>query len=540
MKRKFSIAVIMLLVFSIFLTACGNNDNAGEGGTARTELNYNISTEPPSLHPGLASDTTSSSVLLQTFEGLTRINQDGKPEEAMAEDIQVSDDQKVYTFTLRDASWSNGDPVTAQDFEYAWKWALDPANKSDYAYQLYYVAGAEDANLNGGSMDNVGVKAIDDKTLEVTLVNPTPFFLELTAFYTYFPVNSKIAEANPDWANDAGENYTSNGPFKMVTWEHNSEIVLEKNEGYWDAEAVKLEKINMAMINDSNTELSSFENGELDWAGKPNGTLPIDAMQALKDEGRLHVEPYAGIYKYKFNTTAEPFNNENIRKAFAYAIDRQNIIDNITQGEELPAMALVPPTMFPENEEGYFKDNDVETAKELLQQGLEELGYSDVSELPPITLSYNTDDTHAAIAQAIQDMWRTNLGVEVSLENSEWQVYLDQLSNLDYQVARLGWAGDFNDAINFLELYRDANGGNNDTGWENPEFKELLQQSATESDPEARQQLLKDAEAIFMDEMPAAPIYFNTNTWVQNESLKGVAMSGLGDVQFKWAYFDEE
>jgi oligopeptide transport system substrate-binding protein len=535
----------MLLVLSMFLAACsGGGDDAGSssdgdgGKDVPQDLAVNINTEPPSLHPGLAKDATSGTVLRQTFEGLTRINPDGEAEEAAAEKIEVSEDQKVYTYTLRDAQWTNGDPVTAKDFEYAWKWALDPANQSEYAYQLYYIAGAEAANTGEGSMDDVGIEVVDDKTLKVTLTNPTPFFNELTAFYTYLPINSKVAESNPDWANDAGDDYTSNGPFKMTEWSHSDKIVLEKNDTYWDKDTVKLNSIEMIMVNDPNTELSMLDNGELDWAGAPTGALPTDAMQALKDEGRLVTQPIAGIYNYKFNTTAEPFNNVNIRKAFAYALNRQELIDNILQGEQLPAMAIVPPSMFPENEEGYFADNDVEKAKEFLQKGLEELGYKDASELPAVALSYNTSEAHQKIAQAIQDMWKQNLGVEVTLDNSEWAVYLDKVHALDYQVARMGWLGDFNDAINFLEMYRDADGGNNDTGWESKEFQDLLAQSAKEADPEARQQLLKDAEAIFMEDMPVAPIYFYTNNWVQDESLKGVAVSGLGDVQYKWAYFE--
>ncbi|UAC49090.1 peptide ABC transporter substrate-binding protein [Bacillus aquiflavi] len=546
MKKRFSLLFSMLLVFSVFLAACGGGNADGDKAdkkdkaksNAEQELAININTEPPTLNPGLAKDSTSGAVLLQAFEGLTRINKDGKPEEAMAKKIDVSDDQLVYTFTLRDTKWSNGDPVTAQDFEYAWKWVLDPNNGAEYAYQLYYIKGAEAANLKGGSLDEVGIKALDDKTLEVTLENPTPFFTELTAFYTYYPVNKAIAENNPDWHTDAGENFTSNGPFKLVEWSHSDKVILKKNENYWDSDKVKHEKIEMFMINDANTELSMFDNGELDWAGKPNGQLPTDAMQALKDEGRLKIEPFAGIYWYKFNTKVEPLNNVNIRKALTYAIDRKSIINNITQTEEIPAMAIVPPTMFSENEKGYFKDNDVKKAKEYLQKGLEELGLKDASELPPISLSYNTLESHQKIAQAIQDMWKTELGIEVVLDNQEWAVYLDKIQSGDYQIGRLGWAADFNDPINFLEMFRDAAGGNNQTGWENEEFKNLLDESAKEKDPKKRAELLKKAEEIIIDELPVAPIYFNTTSWVQNDSLKGVVVSGLGDAQFKWAYFE--
>lgn len=540
MKKRSLLFLSMLLVLSMFLVACGGNkeDNAGSNKEEKQELNININTEPPTLNPGLAEDSTSGTVLRQTFEGLSRINLKGEAELAAAEDVKVSDDQKTYTFTLRDAKWTNGDPVTAKDFEYAWKWALNPANNSSYSYQLYYLEGGQAFNEGTGSEDAVGVKAIDDKTLEVKLVNPTPFFLELTAFYTYLPINSKIAEANPDWANDAGDNYTTNGPFKMTEWSHSDKVVLEKNADYWDADTVKLDKITMIMVNDPNTEVSMFDNGELDWAGMPTGNLPQDALPALEKEGKLHTQPIAGIYNYKLNTTVEPFNNVNIRKAFALAINRKELIDNVAQGGQLPAMAIVPPTMFAENEKGYFKDNDVKKAKEYLQKGLEELGYKDISELPAIGLSFNTDDGHQKIAQAVQDMWKKNLGVEVALDNQEWKVYIEKVTALDYNIARMGWLGDFNDAINFLELYYSATGGNNDTGWENKEFQALLDQSATETDAAKRQDLLKQAEAIFMDEMPVIPVYFYTNNWVQNESLKDVAVSGLGDVQFKWAYFE--
>ncbi|MBD7938078.1 peptide ABC transporter substrate-binding protein [Cytobacillus sp. Sa5YUA1] len=543
MKKRWSIFLSMLLLASMVLAACGGGDDNADGGDGGSdvpqELKVNIKTEPPSLNPGLAEDSTSGTVLRNVLEGLTRIGQDDKPAAAMAEDWEISEDQKTYTFNIReDAQWSNGDPVTAEDFEYAWKWALDPANQSTYAYQLYYIEGAEAAHSDEASLDDVGIKAVDEKTLEVTLANPTPYFLELTAFYTYLPVNSKIAKENPDWATDAGDDYTTNGPFHLAEWSHSDQITLEKSDTYWDKDTVKLDKIEMYMINDANTELSMFDNGELDWAGSPTGAIPTDAMQALKDEGRLETQAIAGVYNYKFNTTVEPLNNENIRKALSHALNRESIINNITQGEQLPAMGIVPPTMFPENEEGYFPDNDVETAKEFLDKGLEELGLSDASELPEIKLSYNTDEAHQKIAQAVQDMWSENLGINVTLDNAEWNVFLDSVNSGDFQIARMGWLGDFNDAMNFLEMYKDADGGNNNTGWEDPEFQKLLEQSQTETDADKRQQMLKDAEAIFMDAMPVAPIYFYTNNWVKVDNLNDVFVSGLGDVQYKWAHFE--
>lgn len=561
MKKQLLMLLGLMLVLSMFLAAC-NKDNAdpgtddsqseeseGEDGTTEDpgtdvaqHLRVNINTEPFSLHPGLANDTTSSSVLAQTFEGLTRIGQSGEPEPAMAEKIETNEDASVYTFHLRDAKWSNGDPVTADDFAYAWKWALAPENESQYAYQLYYIKGAAAANdpESGATVENmdIGVKVIDPKTLEVTLENPTPYFLELTAFYTYYPVHKANAEANPDWYTNSGENYISNGPFVMTNWDHGNQITLEKNPGYWDADAVKLETVDMYMINEDATELTMYQSDELDWAGDPFGSVPVDAIPSLKDQGVLNTKAITGVYWYQFNTTVKPFDNVNIRKAFTYALNRKAIVESITLGGEVPAMAIVPPSMFPENEQGYFEDNAVDLAKEHLEMGLEELGLSDVSELPEITLSYNTSDTHAKIAQAVQQMWKENLGIEVGLENTEWQVYIDQLHNGDFQIGRMGWLGDFNDPINFLEIYRDADGGNNNTFWEDPQYKQLLIDSQTEKDAAAREAMLKEAEEIFMDQLPAAPVYFYTNVWLQKENLKDVVVSGLGDVQLKWAYFE--
>lgn len=459
----------------------------------------------------------------------------------MASKIETSKDGKTYTFTIRDgAKWSNGDPVTAQDFEYAWKWALDPNNESQYAYQLYYIKGAEAANTGKGKIDDVGVKAVNDKTLKVELNNPTPYFTQLTSFYTYMPINKKIAEKHKNWNTNAGENYVSNGPFKMTAWKHSGSITLEKNDQYWDKDAVKLKKINMVMINNNNTELKKFQAGELDWAGMPLGQLPTESLPTLKKDGSLHVEPIAGVYWYKFNTEAKPLNNVNIRKALAYAIDRSSIVKNVTQGEQIPAMAAVPPSMkgFKDNTKGYFKDNDVKSAKEFLNKGLKELGVKNASDLPAIKLSYNTDDAHAKIAQAVQEMWKKNLGVKVELDNSEWNVYIDKLHSQNYQIARMGWLGDFNDPINFLELFRDKEGGNNDTGWEDPEFKKLLNQSQLETDPDKRIEELKKAEKIFMDAMPVAPVYFYTDPWVQDKNLKNVILTGTGEVYFRNASFE--
>ncbi|MGF9910345.1 peptide ABC transporter substrate-binding protein [Brevibacillus porteri] len=547
-----TVKVFFAAGLALTLAACGQPQEVAKPATQPTTeatpanvseqpeqiLRLNNFTEPLSLHPGLISDVWSSNVIFQTFEGLTRIDDKGVPQPAMAQEIKASDDLLTYTFTIRDkAKWSNGDPVTAHDFENAWKWALDSKNGSEYAYQLFYVKNAEAAFAGKAKPEEIGVKATDDKTLVVQLENPAPFFLELTAFYSYFPLNTKVVKDNPDWAKEAGPAYTSNGPFKLDTWEHKTKLTLSKNEHYWDPDAVKLTKIEMNMINDANTELSMLEGGDLDWAGAPTGNLPLDAMPTLKEKGLLVITPKAGTYWYEFNTEQKPFHNKKIRQAFSYAINRKDIVENITQGGELVATAVVPPTMFAENQQGLFTDNDIEKAKQLLAEGMKEEGYRSVDQLPPITLSYNTEEAQTKIAQAVQDMWQKNLGVHVKLENQEWNVYYENVKNGKYQVARMGWTGDFNDAINFLEIFRTKE-GNNHTRWENRQYADLLAASAKEKDAAKRKAILQEAEKILVDEMPVIPFYFKSTVYAQNPKLKGVVISGLGHAQYKWAYFE--
>ena len=545
MKKNLPLLLSMLLILSmllsIFVKVVSLRDDSGalpsgpsEIMSEKQDLRINLRTEPTSLYPGQAKDTASNTVILQMFEGLTRIDLWGQRQNAMAEVIKISDDQKTYTFTLRDAKWSNGDPVIARDFEYSWKWILDPANQSAYANNLYYIEGAESYYNGKGNVEGVGVKALDDKTLQVKLVNPTPHFLELISSLAYLPVNSKIASKNPDWADDANKYYTTNGPFQLSKWTHGEKITLKKNKNYWDANTVKLTTITMHMVNDQDTELSMYEDGKLDWAGMPAGNLPKDIIPFLKESGFLHSKSIAGIYSYKFNTTVEPFNNVNIRNAFALAINRKEVI-KLLEGNQLPAMAVIPTRVFSNYEtEEYFRDHDVKKAKEYLQKGLEELGYRDVSELQDISVLFTSENQHQDIAQAVQKMWEENLGVNVTLKSQNSDMYNTSVQKLNYQVVQHNWIGDYNDPISFFEMYSNNDGRGND--WNNENFQALLEQARTDLDSVKRQALLKDAEEILMKDMPEIPIYFITNNWVQKGNLKDVAVTNRGDVQFKWAY----
>lgn len=535
--KKFTLFFLIISVV-VVISACGDSSN-GQGDSnddSDQVLNMPLGSEPAELHPGQISENLSVDLITQAFEGLTRIGQDGEPEEAMASNIEISDDQQVYTFTIReDAKWSNGDPVTAEDFEYAWKHVLDPDNPhTPKVNRLYDVKNALDAKAGDADLDDVGIEAVDEQTLVVELEHPVEYFLRVTANPVLFPINKNIAEENPDWHLNAGEDFVSNGPFKLAEWDHQSLIVMEKNDNYWDKETVQLDKINFFIVEDNNTAFNMYKNGELDFAGDPTGTLPLEAVSSLSEEGTLISEEKAGVYYYLFNVEQEPLHNKNIRKALTLAVNRGDITEGIVKGGETPALSLVPPVVWEENEEGYFNDNDVEEAKKYLEKGLQELGYDDVSELPPISIQYNTSESHATVAQAIQDMWRKNLNIDVELDNLEFAVHLSDMADGKYQIGRLGQSAEISDALFILEAYRE-NSGYNYTNWSNDDFINLLDEAKVELDSDKRKELLREAEAIIMDEMPIMPIYIYKTVYTHKDYVHDVHISDLGFIQLKWA-----
>lgn len=334
MKKNNFLVLMMLLLLSVVLVACnfgGEEETTDNGGTTTDtdtttddgsggdkELNLVIASEPPSLHPQLATDTTSSTIMSSTHEGLMTLK-NGEPVPGVAESYKMSDDQLTYTFTLRDAKWSNGEPVTAEDFAYAWEFALNPTNASEYASILYPIKGAEAYNLGTStSFDEVGVKVIDEKTLEVTLESPTPYFLELTAFKTLYPIHKATAEANPKWYTEA-DTYVGNGAFVLSQWQHAGSLTLEKNPEYWDADNVKLTKVNIEMVESETTQMTKFESGEIDFLGTNYGKISLDAIERLQSEESLNIVDYSGSYYYTnlyvvkdYVTGMEPDNLGNI------------------------------------------------------------------------------------------------------------------------------------------------------------------------------------------------------------------------------------
>ncbi|MED1796440.1 peptide ABC transporter substrate-binding protein [Brevibacillus nitrificans] len=538
MKRSFAIMSVLVLLTGLF-AGCSNNNTSQpqsspsasqtEQANAEPQILRMNAAEPETLDSGMSNDVISGAFIRSLYDSLVRLDKDGKPVNSVASDIKVSDDKKVYTFTLRDSKWSNGDPVTAKDFAYAWMRVLDPKTASGSAYKYYPIKNARAFFQGNAKAEDVGIKVIDDKTLEVTLENPTPYFLTLATFY--YPVNQKVVEGNADWAKKP-ETIVTNGPFKLSVWEHKNKIELVKNDQYWEKDVVKLDKIDFSMIEDTNTELEMFNNDDLDWAGAPISALPADAIGPLHEEGKLQTMERATNYYLLFQTEKAPFTNEKIRKAFSYAINRKDIADNIGQAGQTPLMGFVPLSASLKKE-GYFKDNDTQTAKQLLADGIKELG---LTKLPEITYLYNTSDLNKKIAEALQAQWKQVLGVDVKLVNKELKVMFDDQEQGNYMISRSGWTGDYNDSVNFLELLMEKNSSNNSTLWHSEKYVELVQKAYAEPDESKRNEYLVEAEGILMDEMPVTGIYSSVNSWVQNEKVKGITVDPLGYIDFKWGY----
>lgn len=530
---------LMLAALALGLTACGE-------GMPEADVRFISSSEHNYLDPQKISWLHDSRIAEHLFEPLVVYDFDAMEHRAgVAESWEVSDDGRVWTFHLRrEAKWSNGDPVTAHDFEYAWKRVLDPNSEvpAPYAYQLYYLKNATAYNSGEAGADEVGVKALDDHTLQVELEHPTAYFLKLTAFFTYFPVHKATVEANPAWAAEA-DTFVSNGPFIIKDWKHNESITLAKNENYYAKDEIRLDEVRMVMIEESSTELNMYEKGDLDWAGRPLGQIPTDMIPTLREDpdANLQIKPIASSYYYVYNTTAVPFNNVKVRKALAMAIDRRLIVEEVTKGGQQPAYGFVSgvtglekPFREEVDDTQYFRE-DVEEAKKLLAEGLAELG---LSSFPDVTLIYNEGEGHMKVATAIADMWRQNLGIEVKIESQEFGVLLNNRMNLNYQIARAGWGADYDDPMTFIDIFTSYS-GNNDTGWASPAYDELVAKANAEQDPAKRMDYIVQAEKMLMDEMVILPIYYYTAIWMHKDYVKNVVIDYAGNIDFTRGYIEK-
>lgn len=505
----------------LILTSCSTKDPLKEKNKSNV-ARINIQSDPSTLDPRKSRTLNEKILTNMLFEGLIRKGKSGKNEPALAKEMTVSEDGLCYTFCLREAYWTNGDRVRAQDFIYSWKKALSPDFLSENAYQLFCIKNAREIKIGEKSVSELSVRALDDNTLQVDLVSPLAYFLELLSFSVFFPFHEEMDKDPTKWI--------SCGPFSLEKWKHNECIEVVKNEHYWDKQAVGLEAIHLSMI-EENTEMQMFKNHELDWAGSPMSCLPVDSLKELRSQKALHSTPLLGTSFFRMNTSSAPFNNANIRKAFNLAIHRQEIVENILQGGQQVALRLVP-----DKDSFYFQDANVEQARSFLQKGLEELGIS-IKEFPKITLLHSSEVRNHLISQAVQYHWKHFLGIEVALELNESKTYYSRIREGKYQIALGSWIADYEDPENFLEVFKYKKSSVNNTGWENESYTSILDAAKFLSTKE-RIIKLQSCEQILMEEMPIIPLYHFVSLYLKNESLKDVVLSPTGNLDFKWAYLE--
>jgi oligopeptide transport system substrate-binding protein len=525
---------LVCILFAVLFSSCSKQSEP----KSTHQLRMNVFREPFTLDPRQGSELVGSTMHFILYEGLMRLNPDDSVTPAQAKSVIISDDRKTYTFQLRGTKWSDGTKVTAKDFEYAWKKILTPHFPAMNVHLLYPIKNAELAKKGEIALDKVGVHAIDDKTLVVELEHPTPYFLHLVAFCVFFPVNHAIDVKNPHWMNDASPEFTTNGPFKLAGWKHNNEITLEKNPYYWEAAQIDLDKIHVSMIANESTALHMYENNQLDIIGLGYSPLPSDSLMQCQQTGEMKTQLSPGTSVVCFNVEKFPFNNKNIRKAFSYAINRQEIVDNVTQLGEAIATNIIPPSVGSYGPHTYFKDHDVENAQRCFQLGLDELGIT-AADFPRITYYYSHNDLNHKLAQILQQQWTQIFGIEISLQNTEHKMYIDRLGNRNYDIAQSFWISQYHDPMSILERFKYKTNAKNYPGWEHPEYIRLLEKSALDRSPEARIKTLEAAEALFLDEMPLAPIYHWKSGFMIKDHLTYQVSPVNGMFELTRIYFKE-
>jgi oligopeptide transport system substrate-binding protein len=487
-------AGVLLILLGLFAGGCAIEDPA--------DLRIINGKEPESLDPATVIGQADGRVVQSVFEGLTRYNPtNATPEPGLARAWEISPDGKSYTFFLRtNAQWSTGGAITAHDVVYSWFRVLDPMTAADYVGNLFYVRGAENFHLRKNKDTNsVGIEALDDYTLRVELINPTPFFLDLCAFGTFAVVPRATIEKHGDqWLK--ARPLPSSGPYQLASWRLNDRIRLKKNPRYWDAANVTIETADFLPISSQNTAINLFVNGEVDiiWDKEVIPTELVDILSKRKD---FHTFDYLGNYFVRINVTRPPFNDVRVRKALALAMDRSRIA-NVLIGSGKVANHFVPPGL-----PNYTSPNGLEYDPPLARQLLGEAGFPAGKGFPPFEYLFNSSRDHEKIAVELQDIWKRELGIQMELRAVEWKVYLNGRSSLDYDLCRNSWIGDYTDPNTFLDLFLTTN-PNNQTGWKSERYDSLLRTANATADVHERARLMHDAEAILIrEELPVIPIY---------------------------------
>ena len=532
MKKLLALSLCFCMVFA--LAACGGGDDK-DSGEAK-EINVCLASEPNSIDPALNSAVDGATMIIHAFEGLTKWENDGKGQAKLApgvaESWDISEDGLTYTFHLRDdATWSDGEPVTSKDFEYAWRRLADPATAADYCNMLDPIKGYDSV---GGETDPQ-IEAPDDYTFVVTLDVPLEAFLEICAFPALMPVRQDTIEANGDqWTFDP-ETYVCNGPYKMAEWEHNSYIRFEKRDDYYAADEIVPPSIKFHLMDDANAMLSGIRSGDLDLINN----FPPEEVPSLIESGDLKVEPQLGTYYVCFNTERAPFDDPKVREAFSLTIDRPYICDQIVADGSEPAGGFVATGLYDAEGKGsdfretggdYYDPSadaykaNCDKARELLA----EAGYPNGEGFPVVEYLYNTDDRHKAIGEGLQDMWQKELGVQVSMVNQDWSVFLDERKAGNFSVARNGWVADYNDPMTFLDMWTTDN-GNNDAQYSSAEYDQLITDAKNAVNVEDKMKIMHQAEDLLMgQDKVLAPVFYYKTTYMVGNGLKDYFTTPLG------------
>ncbi len=530
MSRAFTASILILLF------GCSKRETPVEIGNREKILHLGNLSEPKDLDPHVVTSVSAYNVISALLEGLVTEDPNDpslKAVPGVAESWTVSNDQTVYTFTLRNnATWSNGDPVTADDFVFSYQRMLSPSIGSPYAYMLHLLKNGKAYNLGTLEYFNeVGVKALNPQTLELTLENPTPSFLSQLNHWSWFPVHpptilkhGKLDEMGTPWTQPA--TYVGNGPFTLKAWRQNQSIVVQKNPLYWDAETVQLNEIHFHPIGDHMIEERSFRAGQL----HVTGTVPLTRVRYYKENKPdvLRLDPYLRSYYYLLNVNKPPLDNLLVRKALAMAIDREALTSYVTRSGEEPAYSFTPPHINTYEPPRRFS-TDVEAAKKLLADA----GFPNGENFPELTLLFHTSDLHTRIAEVIQQMWKENLGIHITLENVEWKVYQDRRKHRQYDIARAEWIADYVDPASFLDVWK-TGGGNNHAGWSSDSYDALLQKASLSTGEAERNTLFQQAETILIDDQPIIPLLFLPSKSLIQPSLKGWNPSILDHHPYKY------
>lgn len=533
MSKKLSAKALMLSIFSVALALTAFNYLSLRPSADRLhtcQLRLCIAADPIHIDPAFAGDSVSALVLRMIYEGLSRLDDTGTAQPALAESWNVSPDGKRYTFFLRPAYWSNGQKIVAQDFVFAWKRLLDPAVAAPNAYLLFVIHNARLIKQGNLPLHDLGAIALDENTLQVDLEHPASYFLQLTAFDAFYPVCPNA----PPPSNHL-DTLVHCGPFSLKNWKLKNEIVLEPNPTYWDRQQVKIKQIKFLVIADSQTCMHMYESGDIDWLGSPLTPLPIEANESLAARGLLQVYSGSSTYWLHCNLRHPLLKNAKARQALSMALDRSTLVQSLGLQHE-PAYRLVPPVLSAPDASVLTIKESKARAIELWNQALQEEG---VDASAPLEMIYNTSGIHAKVAQVVQSQWLEHLGAHIDLQGLEWAIFLNRVKRGQFDIARFGWRAQFADPSTFLDIFENSQGAYNFSRWEDPLYQHDLQQSR-KSGNDQRSAYLRLAESRLDQCLPVIPLFFESYTYVKNPHLKGIIIGPLGRIDFKFAYWENE